>query len=86
MNTGQVILTHFDGPIRPVFPAMESSSALERKMKNHQPGATYHAADLELPTALIDGLQPARFEQSLCQGLDADHDAVTIRSHRFATR
>ena len=61
------------------------SRAIGMQMKNLQPFAIYHAADLELAALPIEACKPAGVVQSLDQGLDADRDAGAIRGHRLCS-
>jgi hypothetical protein len=51
------------------------------QMKNLQPSAIYHAADLEFSATLIDAFQPATLMEALAQGLDSLRDAIAISGH-----
>ena len=51
-------------------------------MKNLQPSAIYHAADLELLAPFIDAFQPDTLMEALDQGLASHRDAVDPSGRR----
>ena len=56
-----------------------------REMRNLDPRAIYHAADLELLAPFIDAFQPATLMEALDQGLDSHRDAVDPAAAARAT-